>query len=46
MRVSDSPGIKVTDICELSYGNWVLNLCPLEKQAVLLTTKPSLQSPF
>ena len=34
----------VTDNCELPYGYWELNPGPLEKQPVLLTTEPSLQS--
>ena len=38
-----SPGIGVTDNCELSHECWELNLGPLEEQPVLLTTEPSLQ---
>ena len=33
------PGVK--DVCELPYGDWELNLNPLEKPQVLLTTQPS-----
>ena len=35
----------ITDGCEPPCGCWELNLGPLEEQAVLLTTEPSLQSP-
>ena len=38
-----SPGIGVTDRCELSCGSWELNQGPLEEQPVLLVTKPPLQ---
>jgi E3 ubiquitin-protein ligase NEDD4 len=37
-----SPGIGVTDSCELPCGCWELNSGPLKKQPVLLTTEPSL----
>ena len=36
----------VPDSCELPCGCWELNLGPLEKQPVLLTTEPLLQLPF
>ena len=41
-----SPGIGVTDSCELSCGCWELNLGPLEEQPVLLTIEPSLIEPL
>ena len=34
-------GTGVTDICELPYGCWELNPCPLEEQLALLNAKPS-----
>jgi hypothetical protein len=34
----------ITDGCELPCGCWELTSGPLEEQAVLLTTEPSLQS--
>ena len=34
-----------TDGCEPPYGCWELNSGPLEEQAMLLTTEPSLQPP-
>ena len=34
------------DGCEPPCGCWELNSGPLEEQAVLLTTEPSLQPPF
>jgi hypothetical protein len=34
----------ITDGCESPCGSWELNPGPLEKQPVLLTTEPSLQS--
>lgn len=37
-------GTAVTDRCELPHGSWEWNLGPLEKQTILLTTKPYLQS--
>ena len=39
------PGTGVPDSCELSCGCWELNLSPLEKQSVFLTSEPSLQPP-
>ena len=39
-----TPGF-ITDGCEPPYGCWELNSGPLEEQAMLLTTEPSLQSP-
>ena len=33
----------ITDDCESPCGCWELNSGPLEKQAMLLTTEPSLQ---
>ena len=33
----------ITDGCEPPYGCWELNSRPLEEQAMLLTTEPSLQ---
>ena len=36
----------VTDTCESTCEHWELNLSPLEKQPVLLTTEPSLYSLF
>ena len=35
----------ITDACEPPYGCWELNSGPLEEQAMLLTTEPSLQPP-
>ena len=35
----------ITDDCELPCGCWKLNSGPLEEQAMLLTTEPSLQPP-
>jgi hypothetical protein len=35
----------ITDGCEPPCGCWELNSGPLEEQSVLLTAKPSLQSP-
>lgn len=37
------PETGVTDICEIFFGLWELNLDPLEEEPVLLTHKPSLQ---
>ena len=34
----------MTDVCEPPCGGWELNSEPLEKQPMLLTTEPSLQS--
>jgi hypothetical protein len=34
----------ITDDCEPPHGFWILNSGPLEEQAVLLTSEPSLQS--
>jgi hypothetical protein len=45
VRVSDCPGIGATDNYELTCGCWKLNLGPLKKQPVFLTTEPSLQPP-
>ena len=36
----------VTDGCEPPCGCWELNSGPLEEQAMLLTTEPSLQHPI
>ena len=36
----------ITDGCEPPCGCWELNSGPLEEQAVLLTSEPSLQPPF
>ena len=41
-RSSDSPETRVMDGYELPCGYWELNSDPLEEQAVLLTTEPSL----
>ena len=41
-----SPRAGVTDSCEPLCGCWELNLGPLVKQPVLLTTKLSLQPPI
>ena len=38
-----APGL-ITDGCEPPCGRWELNSGPLEEQAMLLTTEPSLQS--
>ena len=35
----------ITDGCEPPCGCWELNSGPLEEQAMLLTTEPSLQPP-
>ena len=35
----------ITDGCEPPCGCWELNSVPLEEQAVLLTSEPSLQPP-
>jgi hypothetical protein len=44
VMVSDRcPGTGVTDSGELPCGSWELNLDPLEKQSVLLTSESSLQ---
>lgn len=40
-----SPGIGVSDSCELSCGCWELNLKPLEEQPELVIAEPSLQLP-
>ena len=34
----------ITDSCDPTCGCWELNSGPLEEQAMLLTTEPSLQS--
>ena len=39
------PGNGVTDGCEMPCGCWELNLGPLQKQQVLLTSKSPLQAP-
>lgn len=39
-----SPGVPVTDSCELPCGCWELNMDSLEEQPVLLTIEPSLQA--
>ena len=36
----------ITDGCEPPCGCWELNSGPLEEQAMLLTTEPSLQPPI
>ena len=36
----------ITDGCELPCGCWELNSGPLEEQAILLTSEPSLQPLF
>ena len=36
----------ITDGCEPPCGCWELNSGPLEEQAILLTTEPSLQPPL
>lgn len=33
------PGTGVTDSCKLPCGGWELNLCPLEEQPVLTTSR-------
>ena len=33
----------ITDVCEPLSGCWELNSVPLEEQAMLLTSEPSLQ---
>lgn len=38
-----SPAPGVTSDCELPSGGWELNLCPLEEEAVFLTTELSLE---
>jgi hypothetical protein len=40
-RVSDSPGARVTDGCELPCGCWNLNLGPWKEQPILFTTELS-----
>jgi hypothetical protein len=36
----------IIDGCEPPCGHWELNSGPLEEQTVLLTSEPSLQSPY
>lgn len=38
-----SPGTEVADGCELPYGCWESNPCPLQEQQVLLAAEPLLQ---
>ena len=37
-----SPGVKITDGCDLPYQCWELTPGPLEEQLLLLSTEPSL----
>lgn len=46
VKASDPPGTGTIDSCEWPCGYRELNPGPLESQAVLLNTKPSLQLPF
>ena len=41
-----SLGTGVVDDCELPYGCWELNLCPLQEHGVFSIIEPSLWSPF
>jgi hypothetical protein len=42
-EVTECPGTKVTDGCELPGGCWQSNPGPLQEQPVLVTAEPSLQ---
>jgi hypothetical protein len=42
-RASDSPGVGVTDGCELPSGCWELSLGPVQEHSVLLTAELPLQ---
>ena len=45
LKMGKAPNLK-TDGCEPSSGYWELNSGPLEEQAMLLTSEPSLQFPL